>query len=394
MLNYSSLDYLYNNADYSSAYIDLNIKVNTNTRIELDAAFTESSYTSNSWLFSTQSGYYSNQAFYCTIGDYGLRFSYGDFQKYGAITDTTDYRDDVRRVYSFYNGGISVNGTETATGTKHAVLTTLSLRWFCDIYSTNTYFSRAHTVQHSLYELKIYEGDSLLHDFVPMFRWSDRLPGLYDKITNYFCSPSGDNSIFVFGKILDHYSDNLQLRTDFEVQEPIHNFLTENSTNFKIIDDAFTNLLSKDIVLVGIISKITELFNYDVTQKKSIYALLDNKVDAETSKSLVATLLINKLEADYTKDEMTILLANKTDLETRIKETCIKIMLAYYTKSEVDELIKQGEAISMDDYYTKIELDALIPSKEDLSFIQKFLESCTTYYNNLGLFSKLNGKGV
>ena len=47
----------------------------------------------------------------------------------------------------------------------------------------------------------------------------------------------------------------------------------------------------------------------------------------------------------------------------------------------------------MDNYYTKTEIDEKIPEAEDLSQIQQFLENMTYYYNNLKLFTALNGKG-
>ena len=68
-------------------------------------------------------------------------------------------------------------------------------------------------------------------------------------------------------------------------------------------------------------------------------------------------------------------------------------MKDYYTKAEVDEIVVAGSGgHQMDNYYNKTEIDSLIPEKENLDVIQQFLESRTDYYNNLKLFTKLNGK--
>ena len=70
-------------------------------------------------------------------------------------------------------------------------------------------------------------------------------------------------------------------------------------------------------------------------------------------------------------------------------------MADYPDKDEVEEMIKtHGSGGGMEGYYNKTEIDSMIPEKEDLTIISNFLESRTEYYNNLKVFTRLNGKEV
>ena len=53
-----------------------------------------------------------------------------------------------------------------------------------------------------IYSLQVYDNDTLVRDFVPVYRVSDKVAGLYDKLNDKFYTNSGTGTFIVGSEIL------------------------------------------------------------------------------------------------------------------------------------------------------------------------------------------------
>lgn len=384
MLNYSQLEWLGNNpSTYSTSYIELNYYPSSATKIEVDAAFLSTG--NGIFIF----GIFSNnaaQAYWAVADTSQMCFStYRSDVSSKVVHDYHNYRDSVKRTYTFGNGYIMVNGSTTATATTQSYSSFgYKLKWFAGCNSWGGALTQ------KVYGIRIYDNDTIVRDYIPAIRLRDRAIGLLETITNEFhVAPSG----YTRGKILEKYTENMALRVGFDESDVAHYFISENSVNFKAVDSNYSSLSSQDIALNALVEKIEKRFSIDSLEKEAIWKIVNNKIDIVENKDVVLNTLITKLDSDYSKEKLDAIFASNDDLETKIEATCDELMTDYYTKAEVDKLVEKGGGGKMDNYYTKTEIDEKIPDKEDLTIIQQFLESRTEYYNSLRTFTKLNGKG-
>ena len=391
MLNYSQLEWISNGSNVTGISIDLNYYPSSATKIEVDAAFLTKSCTDSTSAYTGSifgicaNGYGAN--YFAQVGSSYLFFdTYKQNQARDSyVYDYTNYVDNQRRQYIFGTNYIRVGDKTSQTTETIFTRFDYSLRWFAGYTSTD------RLAFQKLYEIKIYEDDVLVRDYIPVLRWTDRAIGLLDIISNEFYQAS--SKYFVRGKILDKYTENMELRVGFDEAETTHYYISEMSNNFERTDTYFGDLLTDDAELNRLVRVIENRFSVDAKEKEAIVRLLNNKVALTDQKDLVLNTLITKLDTDYSKDALDSTFTSNTDLVNKIATICNEILKDYYTKAEVEDLVEKGSGSKMDNYYTKAEIDEKIPDKEDLSIIQQFLESRTEYYNNLALFTKLNGKG-
>ena len=395
MIHYSQLEWICNNSTNLS--IELDYYPSSATKIILDAAFLSSGNAGG--LF----GNFTNNTtmrYWANIYENYIMFNYGyNYRNYGGRDIRVDgnYRDDIRRTYEFALDHVAIDGTIMATVTRGIVGNYgYKLHLFGGVASWTaqaTMKMSEFIIINQVYDESLQEYvDTTVHDYVPVIRWLDRKIGIYDKITeNFYSIPTG----YTRGKILDldHYTKNLELMINFIDTTSTYQFINELSNNFKLFDSEFTTLKNKDLNLVALLANIERKFAIDATTKEAFWLNIRNKVDITEGKSTVLNTQIAKLSADYSRLELYELIATTNDLQTLIDAICATIMLDYYTKAEVDEIVAKGSGASMDNYYKKTEIDELIPQKEDLTIIDTFLQSREYYYNSVREFSRLNGKG-
>ena len=123
-----------------------------------------------------------------------------NFGTYDSGYDTSDITNaNVRNVTSniranMYYNGIFVRGDNTAEFTTGE----LSIYLFA-LNSSGTLDNRNCVVK--LYRYKLYENDVLVRDFVPVYRKSDNVAGLYDTINDVFYINQGTGSFTVGANI-------------------------------------------------------------------------------------------------------------------------------------------------------------------------------------------------
>lgn len=89
---------------------------------------------------------------------------------------------------------VSLNGTTNSASYSGSVLTTVNMGIFCNIIAgvANQFCSM------KLYAMYIYDNGNLVRDFVPCYRKSDNVAGLYDLVNNVFYTNVG-SGVFAVG---------------------------------------------------------------------------------------------------------------------------------------------------------------------------------------------------
>ena len=116
-------------------------------------------------------------------------------------SDTTTKLGTLRFGNSEYNAGIVtktkmklilMNKTYTNNdGVEHNLTETFTAPSTLTIFALNQNGNVAQWSGTQLYSLKIYDGDTLIRDFVPCYRKSDKEVGLYDLVENKFYTNQG-----------------------------------------------------------------------------------------------------------------------------------------------------------------------------------------------------------
>ena len=178
---YQEIEYI---ESTGTQYIDTGYKHNQNTRMLADIDFQPSGSWKNpfgSWggpnvspkkMFGVQYD-----------GDTGLALFYGNDAKsiFGKSLFTG------RKIWDF-NKNVWKIGSNTYTFAAQTFQSTIN-----DYIFANTGYDGAVSGQTNVkvYSFKIYDGDTLVRDYVPVRRKSDNVGGLYDKVTGTFYGNSG-----------------------------------------------------------------------------------------------------------------------------------------------------------------------------------------------------------
>ena len=394
MFKYSRLEWIGNfdkNGNVIHGYIELPYYPSSSTRIVLDAAFL-----SSGGVFGNGSNN-TTAAFWAIAETSYLHLARGNYSSYSGnrVYDYTNYLDNIKRTYEFGQVYIKVNDVVKAQGNNPKSFTNLGykLKLFTGSYTGST------PAKQKLSEFHIYEETSdpdfpekeIMH-LIPVIRWLDNAIGFYDTINDSFYPT---NANFSRGKIQDltNYTENMELRIGYDASETTHKFIDQTYLNFTGVDNYYVNIKNRDNVLLALMNDIATKFVLDASSKDYAWTQLRQKLNITPGYNVVSNTLISKLTDDYTKSQIDALIASNDDLDALIDSICNLLMQDYYTKAEVDEIVEAGSGgHQMDNYYNKTEIDELIPEKENLDVIQQFLESRTEYYNNLKIFTKLNGK--
>lgn len=193
---YSDIAYIENS---SNAYINTGYTHKTNTRIEMECEISSNTGSANAVLFGGRSSaansdnftFFANQEFQTSFGgtlDFG---PYNPNRKMGATAGNVRTGEKVMITVSKDDGvKIYTNSSSTTVGTIGAITGGASdgtkPLYIFDLNDNNT---KKGWVSHmKLYSFKIYEGDALVHNYIPKLRLQDgqKVAGLYDTTTETF----------------------------------------------------------------------------------------------------------------------------------------------------------------------------------------------------------------
>lgn len=211
-----------------SAYFKLNFKVSFLNQTNAFVYFAGS----NPWFsFERMNNYYWNIGSTVILGGHSLNTN-------------TVYKYDV----THSNGTITSSGAYNFTASYSGQLGTDTLHFF----GTGSNNSSC-----KLYNLQLYSGEDfvLVRDFIPCFRKSDGLAGLYDIISNQFYTDINGNN-FLFGAIInDNFKNYQQVNYIRSYGNNVIelNYIPNNNTKVEVefSTEQVTSDLQKAVILFG-----------------------------------------------------------------------------------------------------------------------------------------------
>ena len=185
---------MYNKCDYiestGSQYIDTGFVPNNNTSVEMRIAFTDISANQN--LFCARGDTTKTNTYSCfLISGSGIRFDY-----YGSVEGQTRYIPtagnafDVKAVKNkvYINDVIkyTYSGTSFTSGGNMWLLASY-------VRSGSSYGNVGNFAKAKLYYCKIYDGYTLVRNFVPVVDTESGKAGLYDNVNGKFYTSKGSD---------------------------------------------------------------------------------------------------------------------------------------------------------------------------------------------------------
>lgn len=125
-----------------------------------------------------------------------------DFQNYNNNRLSVDITNNLNDKYTIKinNSKMSINDTEKAI-TTYSNFTTPSNAYIFS--ASGTYPAGYVNASTKLYYCKIWNGTTLVRDYIPCYRKSDNEPGLYDLVNNVFYTNAGSDS-FTYGNEISY----------------------------------------------------------------------------------------------------------------------------------------------------------------------------------------------
>ena len=188
--NYLQLEYL---EATGTQYIDTGIYGNQDTALEADVDVQTDSY-------QRVSGTFNDTAKAITLGwnssvdtSKPLTIRFGDQSLGNANIPRLPYG---RNIIKLDKNGYYINGTQVKTIENVTDFETTGTIW---IFNTNP---STGPMSGKIYNLKIYDGKKVSHNYIPALRKSDMKPGMFDKVTGNFYTNVGTGE-FKYGSIIN-----------------------------------------------------------------------------------------------------------------------------------------------------------------------------------------------
>ena len=179
--NYTQLEYIESSG---TQYIDTGIYPKSSTKVEVDFAYNNNdSIERNGWASS----------------GYQEAFSWGLIQKFMIVlsNDSSENILDIvgdtnRHTFELQSGSQKFDGEEVGTDTIGNTATSNQTMYLFALHAEWSN-SPINYCFEKIYSVKIYDGDTLVRDFVPARNSSD-VVGLYDIVNNVFYTNNGSGS--------------------------------------------------------------------------------------------------------------------------------------------------------------------------------------------------------
>lgn len=159
-------------------YIDTGFKPNQDTRISITVDFPRSSTT---WLYGGRTAAGSNSFGFLCLNGNTYRFDYASSMNELTAKPTGKFILDSNKNKCYINNEL------VFTTTYKTFTSPVSMY----IFNVNNNGSAKEGSSAKLYNCKIYDNGTLIHDFIPVKRISDSKCGLWDKVTKAFYPNSG-----------------------------------------------------------------------------------------------------------------------------------------------------------------------------------------------------------
>ena len=206
---YQELEYIQSTG---TQYIDTGVAPTNKTNIKLDIEFISGE--SNKWIpliaertkVSDYSGFSAMFGIWINSNTKEIALNYADTDTAG-ITGTNG---DGRHIYSNTENKFYLDNTLIKTLSTSSFTSTINLYVFAlnELFIGSTKIETRNCTA-KLYELKIYDDNILIRDFVPCYRKSDNEIGMYDLVSNQFYTNAG-TGVFLMGTEVNKADVNLK----------------------------------------------------------------------------------------------------------------------------------------------------------------------------------------
>lgn len=188
-------EFLYQQVEYiestGTQYIDTGLKLNQDSKVELEFKITEAGDYN---VFGSRTSASEN--------NFGIIFSNTyqeidvDFQNY--TTNRLSISNDIsRKIYKISNEGLYI-GDIKKTVTSYENFTTPENAY---IFNMSGNPPDIEIAKMKLYYCKIWDGDTLVRDFIPCYQKSDNVAGLYDLVNDVFYTNAGTGNFTVGAEV-------------------------------------------------------------------------------------------------------------------------------------------------------------------------------------------------
>ena len=205
---YTKLDYLSLSGDGTDSYIDIGYTpASGSCGFFMDYLLKVAPSTSDSKRIMGSSKVNSGNwgglmmSTYCQNNTQGGQFGFGGLQ---YLTKDGGLVADERMRVKLDNGAV-----QFSSGWSYAFGTTATYKFNGNIYigTINTETLKACAPM-DVYRFKVFEGSTLVHDFVPVMRTSDGVVGLYDSYGNLGFRPAANATYCTSGGVYSNSDDN------------------------------------------------------------------------------------------------------------------------------------------------------------------------------------------
>lgn len=191
--DYQEVEYLQSSG---TQYINSGVAFTTSNYDKLKLAL-DVTFVNNSDVHEVSgTGTTGSNCFY--IGNYNGKLAYGDGKT--DITTSVAISGRISCAIDAYKKIVSVSGASDIAFTPQSPSTSLNLSIFAFSRTNGTVTAHSAT----LYSCQIYESETLIRDFVPCYRKSDNVAGLYDKVNGVFYTNAGTGTFTVGPDVVDN----------------------------------------------------------------------------------------------------------------------------------------------------------------------------------------------
>ena len=263
---YQEVEYIQNERGTKVSYINTGVVPNANTGI--DMVYQALEYSNSQYILGTRESainYAMNGSSSRT--DWDIRFD--GLTIYSNIERTADkWRSKIKMTNG--NGtweitNLDVGTSKTISISNKTVTATLPLGLFC--YNATNEANIKTYVHYGLrvYSCKLYDGETLIRDFVPCFRKSDDVVGMYDLVNNVFYT-SASTGVFTKGNNVPAQNIPIEIESVGEYDETTGKYKIPVKSN-----EVITNIyLDEPLRKVGEYADYVDYKNKKVVRKVGV----------------------------------------------------------------------------------------------------------------------------
>ena len=213
---FTQVDYLESNG---TQYVDTGFKPNQDTRVVIDFIANQRS---DAWLLGSRISYGDSN--YSVLlwngGDLRTDYNVGG-QDMGASINTRYILDKNKNVSTLYRNGTQVSQITATYGVfnpNHNMY----------LFACNNNGSVSAMANVKMFSCKIYDNGTLIRDFIPCYRNSDNVIGLYDIVEGNFYTNKG-TGVFTYGSVSKEHIDKNIININAQLKDRLIDYMNNGT---------------------------------------------------------------------------------------------------------------------------------------------------------------------